>query len=679
MARGSSLALLVLGMAASPARAGPLEELLAHEVIGPRQALVDLQDFIEPRLPRLPAARSVQEWEKAAGQLRRDVLERIVFRGEAARWRDAPLRVQWQEVLAGGTGYRIKKLRYEAAPGLWIPALLYEPEKLSGKVPVALAVNGHERQGKAVPYKQVRCINLVRRGLIVLNVEWLGMGQLHTEGLAHYRMNQLDLCGTSGLAPFYLAMSRGLDVLLAHPHADPARVTVSGLSGGGWQTIFLSSLDPRVILANPVAGYYSFRVRLRDHFKDLGDSEQTPTDLATLTDYTHLTALRAPRPTLLTYNAKDECCFEAGYALPPLLEAARPFFKLYGKEGALRSHVNYDPGTHNFLRENREAYYRMIGDFFFPGDAGYSAVEIPVDAEVKTAQELEVALPANNADFNSLARALAKGLPRVSAWPTDKAAAQTWQQDHRSRVREVLRAVDLEVEATRAGTAEKEGTRATFWKLRMGGAWTVPVVELTRGEPLGTAVLVNDAGRRHDPITAERLLHQGYRVLAVDPFYFGESRLGQQDHLFALMLATVGQRPLGLQANQLRAVARWSVHKHKQGPVHLVAVGPRLGTAALVAAAMEEEAIAALQWQGALGSFKELIEQNRSVDQMPELFCFGLLEATDAKHLVALVAPRPVTLVDAGPRVKQEMAGMKEWYSLLGRDFDPLAPGRSPK
>ena len=34
---------------------------------------------------------------------------------------------------------------------------------------------------------------------------------------------------------------------------------------------------------------------LAQHFKDLGDSEQTPCDLATLVDYTHLTAMRAPR------------------------------------------------------------------------------------------------------------------------------------------------------------------------------------------------------------------------------------------------------------------------------------------------------------------------------------------------------------------------------------------------
>jgi len=79
--------------------------------------------------------------------------------------------------------------------------------------------------------------------MLALNVEWLGMGQLGGPGFDHARMNQLDLCGTSGVAPFYLAMERGLDVLLSLDHADPTRVAVAGLSGGGWQTIFISSLD----------------------------------------------------------------------------------------------------------------------------------------------------------------------------------------------------------------------------------------------------------------------------------------------------------------------------------------------------------------------------------------------------------------------------------------------------
>ena len=60
---------------------------------------------------------------------------------------------------------------------------------------------------------------------------------------------------------------------------------------------------------------------------------------------------------------------------------------------------------------------------------------------------------------------------------------------------------------------------------------------------------------------------------------------------------------------------------------------------ALIAAALEEKAVGRLQLHGSLGSLKEVLEQNRSVDQMPEMLCFGLLEALDVKQLMALVAP----------------------------------------
>ena len=301
--------------------------------------------------------------------------------------------------------------------------MLYEPEQLKGRVPVVLNVNGHDSKGKAAPYKQIRCINLAKRGMLALNTEWLGMGQLQGDGFAHNRMNQLDLCGTSGLAVFYLVMERALDVLVDLPHADIDRVAMAGLSGGGWQTILLSSLDRRVTLANPVAGYSSFKTRV-EFFADIGDSEQAPTDLAKLADYLHLTALRAPRPTLLTYNSKDECCFVSDHALQPLLDAALPIYKLAGAEGRLRSHVNDDPGTHNFLRENREAFYKMVGDHFYAGDASYDGKEIESEKEVKSAEELNVPLPENNLDFHKLAMALMADLPSHKVHKASNAGPQ---------------------------------------------------------------------------------------------------------------------------------------------------------------------------------------------------------------------------------------------------------------
>ena len=665
-------ALFLLGLVGSTSGAdvAVVKDFLSRPILDTNLPLAEVQAFTEYRVPLVPKVGSAREWETLANQMRRDTLEHVVFRGEAAQWRKAKTKVVWLETIDGGPGYHIRKLRFEAVPGLWIPALLYEPDSLAGKVPVMLNVNGHEGIGKSVPYKQIRCINQVKRGLLVLNTEWLGMGQLRGVDYEHYKMNQLDLCGTSGVAVFHLAMARGLDVLLAHKNADPQRVAVSGLSGGGWQTIFLSSLDPRVKLCNPVAGYSSFRTRAR-FVEDLGDSEQTPCDLATVADYAHLTAMLAPRPALLTFNAKDNCCFGSDHAMQPLLDAATPIYRLYGKESNLRTHINYEPGDHNFGQDNREAHYRMLGDhrYFWPG---FSAQEIPCEAEVKAHTNLLVELPATNATFTSLALALSQNLPRQAKLPTRKAAAERWQKENRAKLWKVARAKDAQVIAEPAGTEERDGIKATYWRLKVDEAWTVPAVELTRGEAKGTTFLVADEGRRSAAGEADQLLAAGQRVLALDPFYFGESKIRSRDFLYALLVAAVGERPLGIQASQLAAMARWSQGQFKDGPVALVAVGPRTSTMALVAAGLEEQAIGRLELRGALGSLKEVIEQNWGANQKPELFCFGLLETFDIKHLAALVAPRPVLFQPASERARTECDGLRQWYEILGNPFTPV-------
>ena len=138
------------------------------------------------------------------------------------------------------------------------------------------------------------------------------------------------------------------------------------------------------------------------------------------------------------------------------------------------------------------------------------------------------------------------------------------------------------------------------------------------------------------------------------------------------LVAAGGDRALGIQASQVAAVARWSKREHKNGPVTVVAAGPRSSTITLVAAGLEERAIGKVELHGARGSLKEIIEENRSVEQMPEMFCFGLLEQFDSKQLAALIAPRPVTLVAPSARATTELTGLKDWYRTLGVDFDPL-------
>ena len=678
MPRRHAVLLVGLLLACAPLRTTAQEKktaddfvaaMLAKEIIGPRQTLAETADHVGTRIPTMPAVKTPAEWTEFAARTRAEVFERVIFRGAAAGWRHAKTRVEWLDTLAGGPGYRIKKLRYEALPGLWIPALLYEPERLEAKVPVVLNVNGHDSKGKAADYKQVRCINQAKRGMLALNTEWLGMGQLADS--RHDFINHIDLCGAGGIATHYLAMARALDLLLALEHADPARVAVTGLSGGGWQTIFISAFDTRVTLTDPVAGYSSFTTRLK-HFSDLGDSEQTPCDLATVTDYAIMTAMMAPRATLLTFNAKDDCCFAADHALPPLLDAARPVFRLLGKEENLRSHVNHDPGTHNYFVDNRQALYRMLGDHFYPGDKAYDAKEIPSDKEVKTAAELNVGLPEDNLNLHTLALTLSRDLPRDGTLPKERNAAASWRDDRRARLKAIVHARELDVEATALGQHDRDGIKVTLWRLKAGGVWSIPVVELAQGEPKGTTLLVCDAGRKGSVQVVKELLGQGQRVLAIDPFYVGESQIAERGYLFALMLATVGERPLGLQASELAAVARWADGPRKLGPVALLAVGARSSLMGLVAAGLEESAIRAVELRESRGSLKEFLETSAPYSASPEVFCFGLLHDFDVVQVAALAAPRPVSFVGPSERARKELSTLKAWYGVWGVEHEPL-------
>jgi hypothetical protein len=219
--------------------------------------------YVLDKVPALPPATTAAQWTRDAESLRGRLLEDVIFHG----WPKEVVNAKpvFEEVgrISSGKGYRIRKLRYEVVPGMWSIALIYEPENLNGKAPAVISLLGHfYGEGKTMAYNQKLCINYALRGMITITPEWLNTGELNSPENSHADFEpQIDFVGGNPVGLFYLAMRRVLDYLYVQPNVDTNRIGVTGLSGGGWQTIMLSSLDHRIYASIPVAGFesaYSF-------------------------------------------------------------------------------------------------------------------------------------------------------------------------------------------------------------------------------------------------------------------------------------------------------------------------------------------------------------------------------------------------------------------------------------
>lgn len=605
-------------------QADELTDAVGKPVLGPDEARQQHAEFILKHIPPLERPETAEAWSNRADELRKNVLSDVVFRGVPQEWYEAEPDIVWMDDITTPHGYSMKKLRYEALPGFWVPAILYVPDNVEGRVPVVLNVNGHTADGKSTDYKQLRCINLAKRGMIALNPEWLNMGQLRAPGYHHNNLAFLDLCGTSGLSVFYLAMSRGIDVLLSLENADAERLAVTGLSGGGWQTIILSSLDTRVKLSVPVAGYSALAERV-EHHGSVGDLEQNPSDLISIADYTHLTAMMVPRPTLQIYNDKDNCCFVSSHVKPNTYVPIVPFFEQAGVADRFEFYENSDPGTHNYDLDNRQQLYRFLNKHFFPDQPGRSAKEIASEDEIKTADELFVPVPDDNATFFSLAERVAADLPRGG-------------KADRATLREILRYATPKSTIESSGDAEMFGdVTLERYRVRVGDDWSLAVLVVSGETSERTAIYLNDASVRTQAEAIVKLAKAGTRVVCFDPVNIGDMQPLAIPYQGAMMIATVGKRPLGVQAGQIRSVAEQIAKRYDVDAVDVIATGPRTSLAALCAAAVDETSpIVKIETEGLPSSLKEFLKPDASYEKTPEVYCFGLLDSFDIESLKKL-------------------------------------------
>ncbi|MBQ9087432.1 MAG: acetylxylan esterase [Lentisphaeria bacterium] len=274
--------------------------------------------------------------------------------------------------------FKIENIIYLSRNNFPVTANLYVP-KAPGKHPGAIILCGHAGEGKSCSAYRSGAANLAEKGFVVLLIDPIAQGErwqfmnvphasaFHGKCTREHNMlgKQLRLCGEFfGAWRAYDAI-RGLDYLLSRPEVDPARIGITGNSGGGTMSSFVQALDARFTMAAPSCYITSWKRNFENELP--ADVEQIPPGiLAAGCEMGDLILCYAPRPILLLGQKND---FFDPRGLNETYEQVKKVYALLGAEDNVQCFIG--PTNHGYSIENREAMYG-----FFTRHAG-----LPIDGK----------------------------------------------------------------------------------------------------------------------------------------------------------------------------------------------------------------------------------------------------------------------------------------------------------
>lgn len=263
--------------------------------------------------------------------------------------------------------YRIIKRIYEIRPGDFVTTNIYCPKGLTAPAPGVLFLCGHTATGKYSETYQKCCITLALNGCVVLTFDPSGQGerQLYTappgddmidRPVSQHNMiaRQMALVGWSYASWCLQDAVRMLDALEAMPEVDSSRLGVTGNSGGGNMSAFLTAVDDRLAAAAPSCYLTSWRHNVENELPC--DAEQEPPGFAGAgLEMSDLLISAAPRPHLILGQRDD---FFDPRGTRETFEEVRNFNKLLGSEDNVECFIGaYNHGYHD---TNRDAMYHFF-------------------------------------------------------------------------------------------------------------------------------------------------------------------------------------------------------------------------------------------------------------------------------------------------------------------------------
>ncbi|HZL28375.1 MAG TPA: acetylxylan esterase [Acidobacteriaceae bacterium] len=270
-------------------------------------------------------------------------------------------------------GFHIEKLIYQSIPGFYVTALVYVPENGEKVHPAVLVPAGHSENGK-IHYQDL-CQRLVQRGYLVISWDPVGQGERSQFWDAKAKKSRYNLiCAEHAVMGnlAYLAGAnlarweiwdgmRAVDYLLSRPDVDGHRISLTGTSGGGFQTALLGALDERIKVIIPSCYITALPMRVENRIFVDPDSDPEQDLFGFISkgvDHAGLLLMMYPRPIMVATVTLDFFPIQGAHKS---YTEVRTFYARFGHADRIGFAESYN--THQYSLKNQEAALNFLDRF----------------------------------------------------------------------------------------------------------------------------------------------------------------------------------------------------------------------------------------------------------------------------------------------------------------------------
>jgi hypothetical protein len=561
--------------------------------------------------------------------------------------------------------FKVEHIVYESQPGFFVTSSMFIPKgiKKNSKLPVVIYCSGHSGNAyRSAGYQKV-ILNLVKKGFIVFAFDPVGQGErleyydpetkksiVGGPTLEHsYPGTQAFITGSSQARYMIWDGIRAVDYLLSRKEVDPARIGITGRSGGGTQSAFIAAMDDRIYAAAP-ENYLTNFTRL---FQTIGpqDAEQDMFNaIKEGIDFADFLLVRAPKPALMITTSRDMFSIQGAKETE---KEALGIYKAYGKENNF-GRVE-DDAAHASTRKNREAMYAFFQkNLNNPGSSNDETVKALTNEEMQVTTTGQVSTSLGGETVFSLNRKEAEKL-------VDE--LQSSRTNHTSHLPDVLNLAKKlsgyqepsEInEPVFTGRIQRVGYVIEKYFLKGEGDYVIPYLLMKPDKPNNKALIYLHPGGKSVEASAggemEWFVSNGFTVLAPDMIGVGEMGPGtfkgdsyiegiSHNMWYASML--IGRSIVGIRSGD---VVRLTRLLKVSGASEVYGVARKEMAPVLLHAAAFDTAITRIALIEPCSSYRSIVMNRFYNSAFIHGAVPGALKAYDLPDLAASLAPRKLMM-----------------------------------